>query len=161
MLTLWPRGWPEAGGIVGEIQATGVLVGVADAEPEDFGSEVLLDELCEGAAGAAAPEPEPAEPVAAEAGSAEPEPPAPSFGAPPDFSAAGEPSATLSEGECFGLSLSRKSVTYQPVPFNWKAGADNCLRNVGDPHAGQTESGASESFCRTSLVAPQLSHRYA
>lgn len=25
------------------------------------------------------------------------------------------------------LPLSRKSVTYQPVPFSWKAGADNCL----------------------------------
>lgn len=25
------------------------------------------------------------------------------------------------------LPLSRKSVTYQPPPFNWNGGADNCL----------------------------------
>ena len=30
----------------------------------------------------------------------------------------------------------RKSVTYQPEPFNWKPAAVTCLRNVSFPHSG-------------------------
>lgn len=40
----------------------------------------------------------------------------------------------------------RKSVTYQPEPFNWNPAAVTCLVNVGAPHAGQTLSWGSDIF---------------
>src|SRR5690606_35820668 len=52
----------------------------------------------------------------------------------------------------------RKSVTYQPEPFNWKPAAVTCLANVAWPHSGQAESGASEIFCSTSWAWPQALH---
>jgi hypothetical protein len=51
-----------------------------------------------------------------------------------------------------------KSVAYQPDPLSWKPGALSCLLNLGAPQAGQSVSGASEIFCRTSLACPQDSH---
>ena len=51
-----------------------------------------------------------------------------------------------------------KSVTYQPEPLSWKPAAVSCLENVALPHAGQSVSGASEIFCRTSLAWPQDPH---
>ena len=50
-----------------------------------------------------------------------------------------------------GLSP-RKSVTYQPEPFNWKPAAVTCLRNVDSPQAGHTVSTGSETFCSTSFA---------
>ncbi len=55
----------------------------------------------------------------------------------------------------------RKSVTYQPVPLSWKPAAVSCFLNSALPHSGQSVSGASEIFCRTSLAKPQASQRYA
>lgn len=40
----------------------------------------------------------------------------------------------------------RKSVTYQPEPFNWKPAAVTCLENASFPQAGHCVSGASLSF---------------
>ena len=57
-----------------------------------------------------------------------------------------------------GFLPSRKSVTYQPLPFNWKPGAVNCLANVAAPQAGQTVNGSALIFCKTSLVCPQDEH---
>jgi hypothetical protein len=51
-----------------------------------------------------------------------------------------------------------KSVAYQPDPLSWKPAAVNCLRNEAAPQAGQSVSGASDIFCRTSLACPQDSH---
>src|SRR5690606_7916926 len=52
----------------------------------------------------------------------------------------------------------RKSVTYQPEPLSWKPAAVTCLAKVSWPHSGQTDSGASENFCSTSLAWPQALH---
>ena len=60
-----------------------------------------------------------------------------------------------------GFLPSRKSVTYQPLPFSWNPGAVNCLAKVAPPHAGHTLSGASLIFCNASLVWPQDEHLYA
>src|SRR4030095_15418935 len=54
-----------------------------------------------------------------------------------------------------------KSVSYQPPPFSRKRGAETRLRNAGLPHAGQSFSGASLSFCSASSVWPQDSHSYS
>jgi hypothetical protein len=51
-----------------------------------------------------------------------------------------------------------KSVAYQPDPLSWKPAAVSCLLNVALPQAGQSVSGASEIFCRTSLAWPQDPH---
>src|SRR6185436_17795009 len=48
------------------------------------------------------------------------------------------------------LALPLKSVAYQPVPFNWKPAAESCFWYLRLPHAGQTVSGASDTFCRCS-----------
>jgi hypothetical protein len=40
----------------------------------------------------------------------------------------------------------RKSVTYQPEPFNWKPAAVTCLENASFPQAGHCVSGASLIF---------------
>lgn len=40
----------------------------------------------------------------------------------------------------------RKSVTYQPEPFNWNPAAVTCLRKVSFPHSGQFVNGASLIF---------------
>lgn len=58
----------------------------------------------------------------------------------------------------FLLPLSRKSVTYQPLPFNWNPAAVTCLVYVAAPHAGHTVNGASEIFCNTSCACPQVAH---
>ena len=57
------------------------------------------------------------------------------------------------------LPLLRKSVTYQPVPFSWKPAAVSCFLNVLFPQVGQSVSGASDTFCNTSLLKPQSSQR--
>lgn len=57
------------------------------------------------------------------------------------------------------LPLLRKSVTYQPVPFNWKPAAVNCFLKVDLPHSGQSVNTGSEIFCNTSLAKPQASQR--
>src|SRR6476659_1526097 len=43
--------------------------------------------------------------------------------------------------------LFRKSVTYQPEPFNWKPAAETSFRSSGLSHDGQTVIGASLNFC--------------
>jgi hypothetical protein len=58
-----------------------------------------------------------------------------------------------------GLLPPRKSVTYQPLPFNWKPAAVSCFLNVLLPHSGQSVSTGSDSFCSTSLAKPQFSQR--
>jgi hypothetical protein len=55
--------------------------------------------------------------------------------------------------------LLRKSVTYQPVPFNWKPAAVTCFLNVDLPQVGHSVNGASDIFCNTSLAKPQASQR--
>lgn len=40
----------------------------------------------------------------------------------------------------------RKSVTYQPEPFNWNPAAVTCFENVACPQAGHCVSGASLIF---------------
>ena len=57
------------------------------------------------------------------------------------------------------LPLLRKSVTYQPVPFNWKPAAVSCFLNVLFPQDGHSVRGASDIFCNTSLLKPQSSQR--
>ncbi len=57
------------------------------------------------------------------------------------------------------LPLLRKSVTYQPVPFNWNPAAVSCFLNALFPQDGQSVSGASDIFCNTSLLKPQSSQR--
>jgi hypothetical protein len=57
--------------------------------------------------------------------------------------------------------LLRKSVAYQPLPFNWKPAALSIFENVGFPQVGHTVSGASLSFCRNSCWCPQLEQRYS
>lgn len=53
----------------------------------------------------------------------------------------------------------RKSVTYQPVPLSWKPAAVNCFLKVLLAQDGQSVSGASDTFCNTSLAKPQDSQR--
>ncbi|AQG97667.1 hypothetical protein A9R05_01570 [Burkholderia sp. KK1] len=55
----------------------------------------------------------------------------------------------------------RKSVTYQPEPFNWNPAAVTCFENVSFPQAGHCVSGASLSFRSTSFSWPQSAQRYA
>jgi hypothetical protein len=57
------------------------------------------------------------------------------------------------------LPLLRKSVTYHPVPFNWKPAAVNCFLKVDLPQLGQSVSTGSDIFCKTSLANPQSSQR--
>jgi len=57
------------------------------------------------------------------------------------------------------LPLLRKSVTYQPEPFNWKPAAVTCFLNVALPQLGHSVSGASDIFCNTSLAKPHASQR--
>ena len=57
------------------------------------------------------------------------------------------------------LEPPRKSVTYQPVPFNWKPAAVTCFLNVACPHSGQSVRTGSDIFCKTSLLNPQDSQR--
>jgi hypothetical protein len=45
-----------------------------------------------------------------------------------------------------------KSVAYQPEPLSWKPAAVSCLPKLSAPQAGQVVSGASDSFCSTSLA---------
>lgn len=53
----------------------------------------------------------------------------------------------VAAGAALALALPpRKSVTYQPEPFNWNPAAVTCLVNVGAPHAGQTLSWGSDIF---------------
>lgn len=49
-------------------------------------------------------------------------------------------------GVGFALLPPRKSVTYQPEPFNWNPAAVTCLRKVSFPHSGQFVRGASLIF---------------
>lgn len=46
--------------------------------------------------------------------------------------------------------LPRKSVTYQPEPLSANPAAVTCLLNAAAPQLGQTLSGASLIFCKTS-----------
>ena len=57
------------------------------------------------------------------------------------------------------LPLLRKSVTYQPVPFNWKPAAVSCFLNASLPQDGQVVNAASDTFCKTSFVWPQSAQR--
>lgn len=55
-------------------------------------------------------------------------------------------SFALAAGAEFALLPPRKSVTYQPEPFNWNPAAVTCLRKVSFPHSGQFVRGASLIF---------------
>ena len=57
--------------------------------------------------------------------------------------------------------LLRKSVTYQPDPFNWNPAAETSFRRSGLWQAGHSVSGASDSFCSASSSCPQDAHRYS
>ena len=46
--------------------------------------------------------------------------------------------------------LSLKSVSYQPVPFSWKLGADRSFFSALAPHSGQSRNGSSLIFCSAS-----------
>jgi hypothetical protein len=88
--------------------------------------------------------------------------PGAAFASAPDSlpASAGLPSAPSAAGfAALDLPPSRKSVTYQPLPLSWNAGAVSCLRKVSAPQAGQTVSGASENFWMTSFSWPQVSQR--
>ena len=115
--------------------------------PGSTGQLLLPDGVAAGAAGAGAGE-------AAGAAAA--------AGAGTEVPAAAAESDEASEPDGLALApLSRKSVTYQPLPFSWKAGAVSCLEKVSCWHSGHTTSGASVRFCRTSFPNPQCEHRYA
>lgn len=58
-----------------------------------------------------------------------------------------------------GFCPSRKSVTYQPEPFNWKPAAVTCFVYAAALQAGHTVSTGSDIFCRTSCAWPQLLQR--
>lgn len=51
------------------------------------------------------------------------------------------PVAAPAEAAVAPLPPLRKSVTYQPDPFNWKPAAVSCFLNVAAPQAGQSVSG--------------------
>lgn len=51
-----------------------------------------------------------------------------------------------------------KSVAYQPLPVNWKLGADTCLAKVSLPQAGQASTLAALILRITSSLCPQLLH---
>src|SRR5689334_2882192 len=76
-----------------------------------------------------------------------------------------EPSPPLDfDAPSFGACLApllRKSVTYQPEPFSWKPAAETRLRSSALWQAGQSRSGASESFCSASSSCPQAAQRYS
>jgi hypothetical protein len=55
----------------------------------------------------------------------------------------------------------RKSVTYQPLPFNWKPAAVTIFENVSWPHAGHLVCGGSLNFWRNSSWWPQPEHLYS
>ena len=55
----------------------------------------------------------------------------------------------------------RKSVTYQPDPFNWNPAAVTCFAKLACPQLGHCVNGASLSFCNTSFSKPHASQRYA
>ena len=67
------------------------------------------------------------------------------------------PSTFASDG-FFAVPLSRKSVTYQPLPFNWKPAAVTFFTSRGWWHAGHSKSGGSEIFCNASCPAPPAAH---
>ncbi len=63
------------------------------------------------------------------------------------LSPAASPLSAAPSAPAFFWPPSRKSVTYQPDPFNWKAGAVSFRAKPFPLHDGQTVSGASDSFC--------------
>lgn len=63
------------------------------------------------------------------------------------LSPAASPPSAAPSAPAFFWPPSRKSVTYQPDPFNWKAGAVSFRAKPFPLHDGQTVSGASDSFC--------------
>ena len=54
-----------------------------------------------------------------------------------------------------------KSVAYQPPPFSWKPAAVSSFCSAGLPQAGQSVSGGSVTFCRTSCSWPHALQRYS
>ena len=99
------------------------------------------------------PEDDPA--AAGEADEAVGEPPEPDEPDAPSPAAAGAAAAVAAAP----VEPPRKSVAYQPDPFSWKPAAVTCFEKLSAPQAGQTVSGASDSFCSTSLAWPQAPHR--
>src|SRR5215831_21374426 len=80
----------------------------------------------------------------------------------PDLSAdLAAPSPFLPSAFSVGLPELLKSVAYQPLPLSWNPTAEISLLNEGLWHCGQSDSGASESFCSTSSSWPQAPHRYS
>jgi hypothetical protein len=55
----------------------------------------------------------------------------------------------------------RKSVTYQPVPFNWNPAAVTILEKVAWPQLGQSVSAGSDTLRRYSFWNPQFVHLYS
>jgi hypothetical protein len=69
--------------------------------------------------------------------------------------------AVSDSGLDFGFEPFLKSVAYQPLPFNWKPAAEINLTYESLPHAGQTATGASFTFCRYSFSKLQDPQRYS
>ena len=77
-----------------------------------------------------------------------------------DAGLAGAAPAVSAAGGAAG-ALPLKSVAYQPLPFNWKPAAVNCLCSAGAWQLGHSLKGASEIFCSASNAWPQSAHLYA
>src|SRR5689334_20614800 len=77
-----------------------------------------------------------------------------------DFVASGLLSAGLS-ADGFSDDLlppPRKSVAYQPLPFNWKPAAETSFCSASLPHAGQVTSGASDRRWSVSSLCSHCVH---
>ncbi|VXB50619.1 conserved hypothetical protein [Burkholderia sp. 8Y] len=84
---------------------------------------------------------------AALAGAASDDDALPAFALSPEFELPGAAWALSPDlGAAEPLLPPRKSVTYQPEPFNWNPAAVTCLENASFPQAGHCVSGASLIF---------------
>ena len=84
---------------------------------------------------------------------------APAAALPPSVLAGAASASPLGAAALFALLPPRKSVTYQPDPFNWNPAAVTCLRKLSFPHSGQFVNGASLIFRSTSFPKPHDSQR--
>src|SRR5689334_3858673 len=79
-----------------------------------------------------------------------------------DFVVSGLLSAGLSaDGFSDDLLPPRKSVAYQPLPFNWKPAAETSFCSASLPHAGQVTRGASDRRWSVSSLCSHCVHRYS
>src|SRR6056297_1658417 len=76
---------------------------------------------------------------------------------PPDFFSPSPLSARLR----FLSWSDLRSVSYQPLPFRRKRGAEILRFSAVSPQSGQSVSGSSLIFCSASSSCPQLLHTYS